>query len=114
MADLHLSTLVQQMLSVIAQHGAVGREPVLGTMRPGPFRNVDHRMFAAVLRAMGATDLIMQPRTGCSSRAHTATGLLNHYTFYAVFHTPVEFGSSRTAPRSAPSQSSGRFAPAAS
>ena len=40
--QLHLSTLVQQVLSVIAQHGGVlAKDLYLVLCRSGPFRNVD-------------------------------------------------------------------------
>jgi ATP-dependent Lhr-like helicase len=91
MADLHLSTLVQQVLSVIAQHGGASAASLFSELcGRGPFRNVDRRMFAAVLRAMGAADLIMQTADGLLLAGARGDRLVNHYSFYAVFHTPVE------------------------
>ncbi|MDQ3856135.1 MAG: DEAD/DEAH box helicase, partial [Chloroflexota bacterium] len=59
--DLHLSTLVQQVLSTIAQHGGVRPEEAYRALcGPGPFAGVTPTLFAVLLRAMAAHDLISQ------------------------------------------------------
>jgi ATP-dependent Lhr-like helicase len=91
---LHLSTLVHQIMSVIAEHGGM-RAPQLYRFlcRDGPFRTVETAMFLDVLRAMGRpeTRLIEQAGDGLLLLGQTGEKLIEHYSFYAVFQTPEEF-----------------------
>ena len=88
----HLSTLVQQVLSVIAQQGGASAS-VLHTLlcRRGPFRSVTPPMFADLLRAMGAADLLIQGSDGLLLAGGRGDRMINHYSFYTAFHTPEEF-----------------------
>jgi ATP-dependent Lhr-like helicase len=64
---LHLSTLVHQILSVIAQRGGASANVIYNVLcREGPFRKVTTEVFANVLRAIGhpETDLIEQSGSG--------------------------------------------------
>lgn len=88
---LHLSTMVHQMLALIAQYGclsAAGMYEIL--CETGPFKNVDKPLFAEILRALGEKKLITQ---NGNDLLHGAVGekIVNHYSFYAVFTTPEEF-----------------------
>ena len=88
----HLSTLVQQILSVVAQQGgasAVALHTLL--CRRGPFRSVPSTMFADLLRAMGAADLLQQGADGLLLAGGRGDRMINHYSFYTAFHTPEEF-----------------------
>lgn len=91
---LHLSTLVHQMLSVIAEQGGAtaGRLHRLLCHR-GPFRNVDTALFQQVLRAIGRPDvaLIEQAGNGVLLLGRQGEKLAEHYSFYAVFQTPEEY-----------------------
>ncbi|MDO9525857.1 MAG: DEAD/DEAH box helicase [Gemmobacter sp.] len=91
---LHLSTLVHQVLSVIAERGgitAAGLHRLL--CQQGPFRNVDATMFGAVLHAIGRPEagLIEQEAGGLLLPGPVGERLLGHHSFYAVFHTPEEY-----------------------
>ena len=83
---LHLSTLVQQVLSLIAQHGgvrAVDAHKVLCST--GPFSLVDQRMFAQMLRDLAGHELLTQTHDGTIVLDLSGERLVNHYDFYAAF-----------------------------
>lgn len=91
---LHLSTLVHQILSVIAQRGGASASVVYNVLcREGPFRKVTSEVFADVLRAIGhpETRLIEQAGSGLLLLGPIGEKLVEHYSFYAVFQTPEEF-----------------------
>jgi ATP-dependent Lhr-like helicase len=91
-ASLHLSTLIQQMLSVIAQHGgATAAELFSALCVHGPFQRVDKAMFLQLLRDMGENDLITQAADGTLLHGGTGEQLVNHYSFYTAFLTAEEF-----------------------
>ena len=91
---LHLSTLVHQILSVIAERGGASANYLYSVLcRDGPFRQVTTTIFADVLRALGDSDtgLIEQSQGGLLLLGPTGERLVEHYSFYAVFMTPEEF-----------------------
>ncbi len=91
---LHLSTLVHQVLSVIAERGGASASRLYHDLcRTGPFRMVTTATFAAVLRALGDADpgLIEQTEGGLLLLGPGGERLVEHYSFYAVFKTPEEF-----------------------
>ena len=91
---LHLSTLVHQILSVIAQRGGVRAQQLYGMLcQKGPFRQVDTQLFLDVLRALGhpETALIEQADDGLLLLGAMGEKLVEHYSFYAVFQTPEEY-----------------------
>ena len=91
---LHLSTLVHQILSVIAQRGGASASVVYSILcREGPFRKVTTEVFADVLRSIGHTEtgLIEQSGSGLLLLGPAGEKLVEHYSFYAVFQTPDEF-----------------------
>jgi ATP-dependent Lhr-like helicase len=91
---LHLSTLVHQILSVIAQRGGAPTNILYSVLcREGPFRQVSTAVFADVLRALGhpETGMIEQTDGGLLLLGQTGERLVEHYSFYAVFKTPEEY-----------------------
>ena len=89
---LNYSTLIQQVLSTIAQHGgAAPLELHSALCGPGPFRLVDQARFARLLRAMAANDLVVQSSDGTLLPGAVGEQRINHYTFYAAFDTPQEW-----------------------
>lgn len=89
---LHLSTLLQQVLALIAERGSVtAREAHETLCSQGPFRNVDAELFRRLLRCMGREDLITQLQDGSLTLGLTGERVVNHYSFYVVFPTPDEF-----------------------
>lgn len=91
---LHLSTLVHQTLSVIAERGGATARAIYHLLCvEGPFRNVSIEMFLNVLRAIGDQEmaLIEQADNGLLLLGKTGEKLVEHYSFYAVFQTPEEY-----------------------
>lgn len=86
------STLVQQVLSVIAQHGGATAAELHGALcGPGPFARVDPRRFAELLRAMAGADLLIQAGDGSLLHGQVGERIVNHYSFYAAFQSPEEW-----------------------
>jgi ATP-dependent Lhr-like helicase len=89
---LHLSTLIQQILSVIAQHGGATAQSLWNVLCEGaPFSAVGRDQFLALLRQMGSTDLLMQSRDGTLLHGEVGERIVNHYSFYTAFTAPEEF-----------------------
>jgi len=91
---LHLSTLVHQILSVIAERGGASAGRLHRTLaQEGPFKKVEAPVFMQVLRALGRPDvgLIEQSDDGLLLLGRTGEKLVEHYSFYAVFQTPEEY-----------------------
>lgn len=89
---LNLSTLVQQTLSLIAQHGGVSPTEAHRVLcGPGPFENVGANVYARVLRALADADLITQAGDGTLLHGGLGERFVNHYSFYAAFKTPEEW-----------------------
>jgi ATP-dependent helicase Lhr and Lhr-like helicase len=90
--ELHLSTLVQQLLSVIAQHGGVQpAEAYSALCGSGPFANISAAQFAGLLRALGANEVITQSADGLLLLDLRGEQIVNHYSFYAAFSTPQQW-----------------------
>lgn len=89
---MHLSTLVQQILSLISQHGGVSAgRAYMELCGNGPFRNVSKSDFIELLRHLGDQNLIQQDSSGVLLHGEKGEILANHYTFYAAFSTEEEF-----------------------
>ena len=91
---LHLSTLVHQILSMIAERGGAHAQQLYSMLcREGPFRQVDIQLFLDVLRSLGHPDmaLIEQADDGLLLLGTMGEKLVEHYSFYAVFQTPEEY-----------------------
>ncbi len=91
---LHLSTLTHQILSVIAEHNGAHPVNLYRTLcESGPFHKVSRKLFAEVLRHLGkpAVALIEQSPDGILLLGEKGEKLVAHYSFYAVFQTPVEY-----------------------
>ena len=89
---LHLSTLLQQILSVIAQLGGADAAPLFDALcAHGPFRTVDQETFVALLRAMGEADLVTQDAEGLLLHGSVGEKLVNHFSFYTAFTTEDEY-----------------------
>ncbi|WP_319531904.1 DEAD/DEAH box helicase [uncultured Cohaesibacter sp.] len=91
---LHLSTLVHQILSVIAERGGASAKRLYITLcEKGPFTAVTPAIFTQVLRALGReeTGLIEQSDNDLLLLGPKGEKLVEHYSFYAVFKTPEEY-----------------------
>jgi len=85
------STLVQQVLSVLAEQGGVGAK-ALGDrlLAKGAFRDVDVDEFAEVLRGLGKFGLIEQMQDGLLLLSPKGERLVHDKDFYSAFVTPQE------------------------
>jgi len=91
---LHLSTLTQQLLSLIAQHGGITPLQAHETLcLHGPFAQVTPALFKMLLHALAPekVDLITQASDGLLLLGVAGERLVNHYSFYAAFRTADEY-----------------------
>lgn len=94
---LHLSTLIQQLLSVCVQQGGVQASDAYqllcgaSTTSTAPFAAVTRSEFTRLLRTLGATDVLMQESSGLLLPGTVGERMVNHYTFYAAFADVEEF-----------------------
>jgi ATP-dependent Lhr-like helicase len=92
MNALHLSTLIQQVLSMIAQYGGISASNAWNCLcKTGPFAQVNQKMFALLLRGLGKSKIITQTTDGLLLLDIKGERLVNHYSFYAAFSTPEEY-----------------------
>lgn len=90
---VHLSTLVQQMLSAIAQNGgATAGELYALLCGPGtPFMGLTRQEFVELLRHLGQKELLVQDSSGTLLHGRIGEKFVNHYSFYAAFSSDEEF-----------------------
>ena len=92
--SLHLSTLLHQILSVVRSSGGARADALHDLLcGTGPFVNVDRRTFVALLRRMAdpELELIEQTADGTIMLGRRGETLIEHFSFYAVFHSPEEY-----------------------
>jgi ATP-dependent Lhr-like helicase len=92
--ELHLSTLLHQVLALIGQHGGVS--PAAAFKRlvgSGTFAEVTPELFKRLLRRMDEPEvgLLEQAPDGTLLPGHEGERLLGSYEFFAVFKTPKEY-----------------------
>ena len=89
---LHLSTLIQQILSFLAEHGAARAAEIHQVLcGQGPFSHVGTSTFGLLLRDLGRHDLIRQDSRGFLLTGGQGERLVSHYSFYAAFHTSQDY-----------------------
>lgn len=90
--QMHSSTFLHQVLSVIAQWGSIRVEQLYSLLcEQGPFGEITTRHFKQLLTHMGAKQLLQQVNSGELVLGLEGERLVNSYTFYAVFKTPEEY-----------------------
>ncbi|MFN0305993.1 MAG: DEAD/DEAH box helicase [Burkholderiales bacterium] len=89
----HLSTLVQQMLSFVAQNGGatIGHLYALLCGPGTPFAGLAKDEFVELVRHLGHKELLMQDSSGALLHGRVGEKFVNHYTFYAAFAADEEF-----------------------
>lgn len=89
---LHLSTLVQQLLALIAErHGIRVADAYQCLVATGPFRGLSKAEFAELLRHLAGKKLLMQDAQGTLLHGEVAERAVNHFDFYAAFASKEEF-----------------------
>jgi ATP-dependent Lhr-like helicase len=90
---LHLSTLVQQILSTTAQKSGltIGALYHIFCADRTPFKGLDKKDFSNLIRHMGTLDLLMQDKSGLLLHGKTGEDIVNDYKFYAAFSSEEEY-----------------------
>lgn len=89
---LHLSTIVQQVLSMIAERGGVTASELSRTLLVnGPFAALTAKDLAALLRELGRRELIVQESSGALLLGSVGERLVNSHEFYAAFASGEEW-----------------------
>lgn len=89
---LHCSTLIQQILSVIAERGGTTAGELWTLLvKGGPFDGLERADFISLLRHMGDKQLLTQDSSGLLLHGELGEKLVNHYEFYAAFTSDDEF-----------------------
>lgn len=89
---LHGSTLIQQILSVIAERGGATAGELWATLvTGGAFEGVGRDEYVLLLRQMGEKQLLTQDSSGVLLHGELGEKLVNHYEFYAAFASDEEF-----------------------
>jgi ATP-dependent Lhr-like helicase len=90
--ELDLSTLVQQILSVLAETGGIRADRLYERLvTNGVFRRVDVELFTCVLRRIAQHDLIEQMPTGDLILGLEGQRIVEKYDFYSAFMSPEEY-----------------------
>jgi ATP-dependent Lhr-like helicase len=91
-AGLHLSTLVQQLLSALAQYGGLTAKDAWTLLcAGGPFQNLSQREFADLLRGLAEREVLIQDPRGLLLQGPIGERISGHYSFYAAFVSDDEF-----------------------
>lgn len=90
---MHLSTLVQQILSMVAQYGGATIAQLYACLcgDSRPFNSVTKEEFIELVRHMGQKDLLIQDSSGLLLHGETGERFVNHYSFFAAFSAEEEF-----------------------
>lgn len=89
---LHLSTLIQQVLSAIAEAGGARADRLHSVLvEHGAFHSVDRSTFLQTLRDMGAADLIEQTPEGLLILGLKGERIVRHHDFYLAFQVQEEY-----------------------
>ncbi len=89
----HFSTLVQQLLSAIAQYGGLKAAQAFQLLcsASAPFEGVSKDNFAELLRTLGQEEILIDDHSGLLLHGRIGDKIVNHYSFYAAFSSDDEF-----------------------
>lgn len=91
-AACDLSTLIQQCISVIAETGGLQASAMYDRLcAKGAFRSIEAALFAALLRSLGANDVVEQTPQGDLILGLHGEKIRAGRDFYAAFQSSVEF-----------------------
>ena len=86
------STLLQQVLSIIASFGSVSAKALYDLLcKTGPFNLCTTKIFMQFLKCLGEHDLIVQLNDGTLALGLNGEELVSNWSFYAAFATPQEY-----------------------
>jgi ATP-dependent Lhr-like helicase len=89
----HLSTLIQQILSFVAQNGGSSIQELYALFcgASAPFSGLSKDDFKGLIRTLGEKGLLIQDSAGTLLHGPVGEKRVNHYTFYSAFVTDEEF-----------------------
>lgn len=89
----HYSTLIQQLLSAIAQYGGLQASQAFALLckTNAPFDQATPQDFADLLRHLGQEEVLIQDHSGLLLHGRVGDRIVNHYSFYAAFSSDEEF-----------------------
>ena len=91
-STLDLSTLTHQVMSTIAETGAIGAKPLYERLcAAGPFSEVKAGVYASLLRSLARHDLIEQGPDGLLILGLLGESIRKRRDFYAAFVGQVEY-----------------------
>lgn len=91
-SNRHLSTFFHQVLAVIAQWGSVEVFNLYQMLcKVGPFKKITTDDFKTLLSHLGEASIIEQLHSGELTLGSEGNKIVDHYSFYSVFKTPVEY-----------------------
>jgi len=90
---LHASTLVQQILSYVAQLGGATIGQLYGLLCGGeaPFAGITKGEFAELVRHLGEKELLVQDASLTLLHGRVGEKFVNHYSFFAAFASDEEY-----------------------
>lgn len=89
---LHLSTLIQQLLSMIAFTGGITASVAYKVLcKKGPWKGMDASDFAQILRDLGEADVLNQLADGELIVGLDGEKIVSSHTFYTAFEVPEEY-----------------------
>ena len=89
---LHLSTFVQQILSIIAERGGVTASELSRTLvKDGPFAGLSTGDLGKLLRELGRREMLVQDSSGALLLGAVGERVVGHYDFYAAFASRDEW-----------------------
>ena len=90
--NYHFSTLIQQILAIIAQFGGFyAKDGWLMLCRNGAFKNINPELFVEILKALGDKEVISQLNTGQIVVGKLGEKILRSPDFYVAFVSPIEY-----------------------
>jgi len=88
---IHLSTLIQQILSMIAEYGCFYPKDGWSLLcKNGAFDNISASLFLSLLKDLGETDIIQQTSNGQIVIGPVGEDIISDKEFYAAFTTYPE------------------------
>ena len=88
---IHLSTLIQQILSIIAEYGCIYPKDGWSLLcKNGAFNNISASLFLSLLKDLGEVDVIQQTGNGQIVIGPVGEEIISDKEFYAAFTTYPE------------------------
>ncbi len=92
MEQLQLSTLIQQLLSLLTQYAGCRADQLWDLLcDTGPFQQMTPELFRELLRGLGEKELIQQCQDRTLLLSPKGERIVNHYSFYSAFKTMEDY-----------------------